>query len=350
MSAQEILSLFKAHNLIEEESVSDALELYDDDDTTFIFEIISEYLAEKVLWYSIAEGGWTAGIVDDFYFNVKKLAQLSDGEVDVKLLRLVPAKASNGVAEEDAEMEISFMHKDEVYEWKFTRNNCELFLEEFTKWAYKSLNGNYLFICTDHPIGYLLPKGFIKEIEKYGIISDINMFDREDEYDEEYTYEDPEFEAIGPELDNSELEKLKSLCFISEGSDLNTLKKYLESYRNIAFELTELDRKFEAGEEMEAELGDDFIALYESHGKTLVNEGMSVYFCEFYRRSLSGIKEENNLGTLIKRFEEAFYLTTTLLALFEEEESSDFLHEAIGSQEDFFVWKEFIVAMAEEAS
>ena len=77
---------------------------------------------------------------------------------------------------------------------------------------------------------------------------------------------------------------------------------------------------------MEAGLGDDFITLWKSHGQTLVDEGMAKYFCEYYKRSLLGIQDENNLGTLVKRFEEAFYLTTTLLALLEEEESAAFLH------------------------
>jgi hypothetical protein len=349
MRAQEILSLFKSYNLIGEDDFSSALEFYEDDDPTFIFEVINEYLEDHVLWYSIADGGWDEGIVDDFYDNVQELVKLSQGKIEVELLKLTPAKASDGVVEEDAEMEISFKHKDDVYTWSFTRNNHDLFLEEFTKWASKSLNGDYLFICEDHPIGYLLPKGFIKEIENYGVTSDMDMFDDEEEYDEKYVYEEPEFEVIGPNLDDEILEKLRSQIDITEGGDIEALQKYLVSYNNIANELLELDKKFESGEEMEAGLGDDFIALFESHGKTLVDEGMGVYFCEYYKRNLSGIKDESNLGTLIKRFEEAFYLTTTLLALFEEEVNSDFLHEAINSQEDFFVWKDFIVTMVEVA-
>ncbi len=347
MSANEILSLFKSYSLIQEEDTKDALELYEDDDITFIFELINEYTGEKVLWYSIADGGWDEGIVDNFYANVRELVELSEGAIDVELIKLTPAKATEDTPEEDAEMKINFKHKGKVYDWVFTRNNHVLFLEEFTRWAYTSLNGNYLFVCEDHPIGYLLPKDFIKELEKYGVTSDMDIFEDDKDCVDEYEYEEPEFEIIGPKLDDGNLEKLRGLYFTSEGGDLKVLQKYLESYKNIAIELTELDKDFSDGEEMEAEVGDDFTELFNLYGKTLVDEGLAEYFCEYYKRSLKGMERESHLGTLIKRFDEAYYLTSTLLALFEEEESSSFLHEAISSQEDFFVWKDFIVMMSD---
>ncbi len=346
MSAQEIVSLFRSYDLIKEKDINKALKLYEDDDELFIFQVITDFASNRMLWYSMTDGGGIEGFVDEFYGNVEELARCSKRRVKVKLLGLKPAVASDGVDEDDAEMEICFEHDGTVYTWNFTRRNSYPFLEQFTKWAFKALDGDYLFICQDHPIGFLLPKGFIKEIEKYGIQSSMYMFDNV-EKDEAYVYVEPEFEQLGPPLDSTALAKLRSLVYVSEKSDFDALKNYLESFNHIANELVELDKQFKSEEEMDEGLGDDFITLWKSFGQTLVDEGMAKYFCEYYKRSLLGIQAENNLGTLVKRFEEAFFLTTALLALLEEEETAAFLHEAIGSQEDFFVWKEFIVSMAE---
>ncbi|MFO6422141.1 hypothetical protein [Motilimonas sp. KMU-193] len=185
MSAHEILSLFKSYELIKEKDISKALKLYEGDDELFIFQVITDFAGNRVLWYSMTDGGGIEGFVDDFYGNIEGLVKCSKRRVKVKRLGLKPAVASDGVDEDDAEMEICFKHDDIVYTWNFTRRNSYPFLEQFTKWAYKALEGDYLFVCQDHPIGYLLPKGFIKEIEQYGIESSMYMFNDE-KVDDEY--------------------------------------------------------------------------------------------------------------------------------------------------------------------
>ncbi|MCP4976247.1 MAG: hypothetical protein GY931_08815 [Maribacter sp.] len=181
MNLNEIIDLLERYGVISKENISkDELEDIIDEDMEpdeIAFAVLSELAEDCYLFYSLADGGWEDGnLIGSFYSNVERIVEMSKGKIELSDLVLSPPLNSKGEEDEDMDMTISFIQNGSKYEWCFSLDENDNFIEGFTKWAYQALEGNFLY-TGDGPIGYHLPKGLIRELEELGIENEINSID-----------------------------------------------------------------------------------------------------------------------------------------------------------------------------
>lgn len=165
----------------------------------------------------------------------------------------------------------------------------------------------------------------------------LNDIDEESE-----SYQETEFESVEPKLNETQLIELRNLCQSILTAD-NDVLSYLAGFEAICKVLIDLEEKYKSGLPMHIDNVEEFHDLAESHGGALKNSSMHPYLCEYLLGVVTKLGQEEYLGTCIKRFDEVLYLTAALFGVLEEDDAKDFLETSIDSQEDFLVWKDYMV-------
>ena len=164
----------------------------------------------------------------------------------------------------------------------------------------------------------------------------------EDENDEEQ-----EEAYLGPDLNEHSLVPLRKVCAEVLNNEKVEVKDYIQSLRAICFELVFLQNEHQSDFEVHRENADELSELYEKHPSYLEGDHLNPYFCEYYRRVIATIAENESLGLLIQTFDEAVYFNASLTPLFSlEPDEIEVFTEAIESQDDFDTWKDYLVLLA----
>lgn len=166
--------------------------------------------------------------------------------------------------------------------------------------------------------------------------------DPDDTDEESEPYEETVFESIEPKLNETQLKELRNLCQ-SILTVENDVLSYLAGFEAICKILIDLEEKYKSGLPMHVDNIEEFRDLAESHGDALKNSSMHPYLCEYLLSVVTNIGQEEYLGTCIKRFDEVLYLTAALFGVLEEDDAKNLLETSIDSQEDFLVWKDYMV-------
>lgn len=184
MDAKWISEQYIKHNILTKtdastEEFKEFIQELEDDDMNseeIAFEILSEYAPDQSFFYSLADGGWSGELINEFYANIETIIEMSNGSIEIKDLVLTPPLDKNGNENVHEKMSISFSHNGKQYEWSFSASNNDDFIEGFTKWAFSALEGNFLY-QGDGPVGHFLPKELIAELKKIGIHNEMDTWD-----------------------------------------------------------------------------------------------------------------------------------------------------------------------------
>ncbi|MCG8465546.1 MAG: hypothetical protein MI750_11965 [Xanthomonadales bacterium] len=167
------------------------------------------------------------------------------------------------------------------------------------------------------------------------------------------SYEEPVYEHIGPELSDESLSELRSLCSIKQSSnqanEAQNLQHLLACYAKLATSLYRLEQDHHSGQEIHIENGEIFEHFSRTYAQPLVQAQVAQYFYLYLQSQLQQMKNETRLGTLILRFDEAFYLFSALDELLQDTDCNQYFDQAFHSQASFLEWKDFIVTIAQQS-
>lgn len=158
----------------------------------------------------------------------------------------------------------------------------------------------------------------------------------------------PEFEKIGPELSMDQLSELHQICNDVLATANPSLETLLTGYARISACLLDLENRYQSGQEMAERNAEVFLQLFADHNGELQEKPWQEFMCRFYKESIDKLLAEQALGTLILRHDEANVFSDVLIGMLEEGWIDESYPNSMSSYEDFAVWKNILLAMAED--
>lgn len=165
------------------------------------------------------------------------------------------------------------------------------------------------------------------------------------------SYQEPIFELIGPQLHEQALFEIHEICQpdLDQAQVLDRLQTLLACFPRLAVSLYQLEQQHASGQEIHIENGEVFSQFSATYAQDLVQAQVAEYFCQYLHTQLEQMHKERHLGTLILRFDEAFYLFSALDELLNDSDCQQYFYRAFSSQNSFLEWKDFIVAIAQQS-
>lgn len=148
--------------------------------------------------------------------------------------------------------------------------------------------------------------------------------------------------ARGPRLALRELAALREVCreLLVRPSFLVT--EWAAGFEPVRAAVSRLEMEFRSGMPLAGQNASEFLAL-RRHTVLLQQEPVREYLCRYYREVLHSIRNDDLLGRIVARYDEAFYFSAALGNLLDDEELADILPTLTSSYENFLVLKDYFV-------